>query len=355
MDTQPSQPAKRGARREPQAPSRNIISVSRRTDIPAFYLDWFLNRLQASFVEYFHPFLHQRLSVSLRPENVSAFVFWSKNFGPLLPHLPTLSKQGFHFYCHFTVTGLPSYLEPNVPPAEETIRQSKAIASLFSPHHLQWRFDPIFLSQEITPEATLHRFSSLAQALEGSTHRCYTSFAIPYPKVLYRLKQANTSLQEPNLEQKQEIMVAMAQIASQHGIQLYSCCEDALVTPALSPTTRSEECAVSSAHNAPPTTHYPAPSTHIPTHSHTYSPVLKARCVDPEILASIGASPPSDLRPAPTREQCGCFKSFDIGAYDTCPHLCLYCYANTSPHKVHRNLSHHNPSHPSLVTADTRR
>ena len=335
---------------------RNIISVSRRTDIPAFYTPWFLNRLRAGFAEYLHPFTKQCLSVSLRPENVSAFVFWSKNFAPLLPHLPDISRQ-YHFYCHFTITGLPTALEPRVPPTEEALRQAKHIASSFSPDHLQWRFDPIVLTTDITPEATLDRFSTLARSMAGSTTRCYTSFVDPYPKVLQRLKEADISLLDPPLEQQREIVGKMAEIASQHGISLYSCCEDALVTnPALCVgaepvsahdeilTLPAEHCAVSSAPNSPPEAQVPSRK----------SQLARGHCIDPAILSTIGAPPPSDLRPAPTREQCGCFKSYDIGAYDTCPHLCLYCYANSSPAKVEHNRPRHNPDYPSLLTADKR-
>jgi hypothetical protein len=329
---------------------RKIISVSRRTDIPAFYTDWLLNRLQDGFAEYAHPFTGQRFTLSLRPENVSGLVFWSKNFAPLLPHLPIIASQ-YHFYCHLTITGLPKRIEPNVPPPEETLHQAQTIASLFSPHHLQWRFDPLFLDNEVTAEDTIRRFSTLAQALEGSTHRCYTSFVSPYSKVLSRLKQANSTLHQPPLGQKQEIMSKMAEIAAQHGIGLYSCCGDDLVTKTGSwPATCDLRGAISQASSPKPQ-------------------VSKAHCVDPEILAAIGAPlpsldrlpsttlgvngtvskvEPSDLRLAPTRKQCGCFKSFDIGAYNTCPHLCLYCYANSNPTRVRQNRSRHNPSRPAL-------
>jgi hypothetical protein len=315
---------------------RRVISVSRRTDIPAFYTPWFLNRLRAGFAEYLHPFTKQCLTVSLRPEDVSCLVFWSKNFAPLLPHLPDISRQ-YHFYCHFTITGLPTALEPRVPPTEEALRQAKSIASLFSPDHLQWRFDPIVLTRDVTPEATLDRFSTLARSMVGSTTRCYTSFVDPYPKVLQRLKEAGISLLDPPLEQQREIVGKMAQIASQHGISLYSCCEDALATQTPSPP-QGSRLKAQGLGNPPlrPSALSPKPA------------VAFGHCIDPAILAAIGAPLPSDLRPAPTREQCGCFKSYDIGAYDTCPHLCLYCYANANPQAVHRNHAAHDPDHPNL-------
>jgi len=368
----------------------NIISVSRRTDVPAFYTDWFLNRLDAGFAEYLHPFTHQRFRLSLRPENVSAFVLWSKNFSPLLPHLPGLADQGYHFYCHLTINDLPPFLEPNVPSSEETIRQAKAIASNFTPHHLQWRFDPIILTNGIDTQATLQRFSRLAAALEGSTRRCYTSFVDPYSKVIRNLHQAGITLIEPTLEEKRELVARMAEIAANHGIQIYTCCEDVLLSSPAAVIARSAATRQSPARGGIPsfpedvaqgpsgqavgrvwTDFSPAQSQAdlkvcATSHSRganaplkTQDPglrtaALKGRCIDPEILSAIGAPFPTDLRPAPTRPGCGCFKSFDIGAYDTCLHSCLYCYANSNPTKVNQNHSRHNPSYPSLITADTR-
>ncbi len=280
-----------------------IISASRRTDIPAFYMPWFMNRLRAGHVRYRNPFGGQPFSVSLKPDDVHSIVFWSKFYGPLLRHLDEVAGRGYRFYFHYTITGAPRLLEPHVPDWERAASVFRELASRTSPRHVQWRFDPIVFTGDLGVDYYVGRFREIASALAGATRRCYFSFAVFYGKVERQFRQAGIPYHEPDPEQKRRLVAAMAEIADEHGITLYSCCEDALVGGG----------------------------------------VQKAHCVDGDLLLELFPDRPMSSEPRPTRKQCGCTASRDIGAYDTCPYGCVYCYANQGTHAALRRFRVHDP------------
>ncbi|MBI4775415.1 MAG: DUF1848 domain-containing protein [Deltaproteobacteria bacterium] len=269
-----------------------IVSVSRRTDIPAFYGKWFMNRVQAGFVLVENPFSGKLYAVSLRPDDVAGFVFWSKNFKPFLPVLPVLKDRGYGFYFHYTITGLPRLFEPSVPPAEETLESFSALADRTSSEHVFWRYDPIVVSDVSDRIYHIERFQTLARALEGKTRRCYVSFPTLYAKVRRRfdalLQKENIRVVDPSPEAKRELIGTLAEIATNSGITLYSCCDENLVG----------------------------------------GNVRKARCVDSDTMNRLFPNRAADAKRNPSRKGCGCSDSKDIGAYDSCPHGCIYCYAN---------------------------
>jgi len=124
---------------------KRIISVSRRTDIPAFYGDWFMNRLKEGFAGVVNPFGGQKYIVSLKPEDVRCFVFWSKNFTPFFENLKVIESLGYKFYFNYTVTGLPNIFERNLD-KESAVETLKQLSRIYSPRHINWRFDPIIIS-----------------------------------------------------------------------------------------------------------------------------------------------------------------------------------------------------------------
>ena len=286
----------------------NIVSISRRTDIPAFYSKWFMNRVRIGHLTVFHPYTKKEISVSLVPENVAAFVFWSKNYAPLLLHFDELIRRGYHFYCHFTITGLPKSIETNVIPTNMAIAQFKEIAQRLSPEHVQWRFDPIVITEATGLNFHRETFEHIASALAGSTYRCYTSFMNPYGKALKNFKQAGISVDNLPDEQKALFAASLGEEAEKHGMTLYACSNNLLVG----------------------------------------GKVQKASCIDAKILQKITPHP-IPIKIAPTRPQCACIKSIDIGAYDTCPHGCLYCYANTNKSVALKRYEHHCPDSESLL------
>jgi hypothetical protein len=291
----------------------NIISVSRRTDIPAFYSAWFIGRVREGYAAYRNPFGGQEHRVSLLPENVHSIVFWSKDYSPLIPHLRTLDSSGYHFCFHFTITGLPPVLEENVPSQRETVEQFNKLADEYGPRRIFWRYDPILLSDLTGLDHHLSAFEGLAGELRGRTERCYISFIQYYSKVK-RNTAALTNRRgikcfDPDPEEKFALVSRLAKIAESNDMELLSCCGDHLVE----------------------------------------GKVGKGSCIDGALLKELFPDKPFDFRPNPTRPQCACTDSRDIGAYDMCPHGCVYCYANANKDAAKRKHAEHLPHSETLV------
>ncbi|MBN2055980.1 DUF1848 domain-containing protein [bacterium] len=289
-----------------------VISASRRTDLPAWYGRWFRQRLEEGFARYTNPFSGTEYQVSLTRESVIAFLFWSKDFAPFMSELEHLEELGYPFYCHFTITGLPVVMEPAAPPWSDAVECFAHCANRFGPHRMCWRFDPIVLTSDISSEDTVRRFAGLAERLAGYTESCHISFVDAYRKVKSRL--AALSVIDPPGPEMSELAERLAEIASGRGMQVYACCEPSLVS----------------------------------------SRIAASHCLDLDLLRRITGNPLLSLPRRPTREGCGCFASRDIGAYDTCPSGCAYCYANTDMEKARRHLRSHQPDAPNLLGTATR-
>jgi len=289
-----------------------VISASRRTDIPAHYTEWLLYRLKAGRCTYFHAMAHRWMEADLRPEAVRAIVLWSKNLRPLLPHLDRIACD-YPFACHLTITGLPASLEPASPPWREAVAQAREVSERFSVHHVIWRFDPIVLTPENTWERTLETFGRLAGELEGVVGRCLFSFMQVYGKVERRLRDAGIAYEDPPQERRREMALALQAVAAQHGLAHASCCVEGLGDVG----------------------------------------IARGRCIDPEVLERVGMRHGPALRPAPSREGCGCYQSTDIGMFDTCPSGCVFCYANTGREGARRAFEAHDPMCESLKARGT--
>lgn len=210
-----------------------IISASRRTDIPAFYGEWFVKRIEDGFVGFQNPMNPgQRSLISLKPQDVVAFVFWSKNYAPFLK---AIAQQGFRFSFNFTITGLPSAMEPGVPPLDAVVATAREMSKEFSPASINWRYDPIVLSDVTDLTFHLKTFSHIAAALEGAVQRCVFSFVIQTYKKVERAfsafsREFNVRFDLPTLEERREIAGKLAEVARKHGIAMLSCCESALAS-----------------------------------------------------------------------------------------------------------------------------
>jgi DNA repair photolyase len=268
-----------------------------------------MNRLQAGFARYANPFSGKIYTVSLQPEDVHSIVFWSKHYKPLLPYLDELQDQGYHFYFHYTITGTPRVLEPHVPDWQQSVFVFHELAERTSPRHVQWRFDPILFTDGLEKDFYIERFRDIATALAGATQRCYFSFAVLYDKVKRRLQKTSIHYYDPSLEEKLSLVEAMANIADQCGITLYACCQDVLVE----------------------------------------GYAQKAHCVDGDLLARLFPGRPRVSQRRPTRKQCGCVASRDIGIYDSCPYGCVYCYANQKREVALARFQGHDPTGEMLV------
>lgn len=297
------------------APVPQIISASRRTDIPAFYMPWFMQRVRAGVARCLHPFNGQVLEISLRPEHVHSIVFWTKNGRPLLEHTAELDELGYPFCCHFTITGIPPHLEPRVPAWEDAADSFQQLSKRMGAERVWWRFDPILLTPELDAAFYADRFRALAAALEGHTTRCFFSFADLYGKVQRRLARESLAVTEPSLADKKSLAQELARIAAARGMALFSCCNDGVVGAA----------------------------------------VGKARCIDAALLSGLFPGRALNSHARPTRKQCGCSASRDIGMYDTCPHLCIYCYANQNESRVRRRHQQHDANADMLIPPGARR
>ncbi len=285
-----------------------VISASRRTDIPAFYSDWFLNRLAEGFCDVLHPYTKKWFRVSLMPEDAAAIVFWSKNYAPLLPKLNIVERTTRNLYFHFTITGNTD-LELRTPDYRDAAKDYLHIAKRYSPEHILWRFDPICITDRLSYERHEERFAKIAELLRGHATSCIISFAHPYRKMIRNIEKYTSHTPVPVANEEQRAYAGrLAERAEQYGIRLLACCNDHLVSDAIG----------------------------------------KARCIDGQKLSLLFGAP-LDTRPAASRKECGCTKSIDIGAYDTCGHGCVYCYANTDQEKASQAPARTDPTSPSLA------
>lgn len=284
---------------------KRIISVSRRTDIPAFYGDWFMRRLKEGFAGVVHPFGGSRYIVPLKPEDVICFVFWSKNFAPFVENLKTIDSLGYKFYFNYTLTSLPEVFENDVdkPAAMGALKE---LSRTYSTRHINWRFDPIIISSITDRDFYVKTFTELASELEGYVERCYISFVTNYSKVKRNFEElertTGVKIVDCDEEFKIDLANELAAIAGRHGIRMYSCCGDYL--------TRSGE-------------------------------IEKAHCIDGGIIERLFYPNGLNYRVKPTRQECGCTESSDIGTYDTCLHGCVYCYANMHKQKARKAYAKH--------------
>jgi hypothetical protein len=240
--------------------------------------------------------------VSLKPSDVAAIVFWSKNYAPLLSKLEDVEETTENLFFHFTITGNRE-LEPGVPDPSDTIRDYVFLSRRYSTGQIIWRFDPLCITKNLSYEIHEERFAHCAEKLRGIATRCIISFAYPYKKVLVNMeKQGDLRLMGLSQEQKKEYARRLAARAAPYGIRLFACCNDYLISET----------------------------------------VGKAACIDGRYLAGLFEGH-FDTRPAVTRKECACTKSVDIGAYDTCAHGCLYCYASSDQGRVRAALQKHDP------------
>ena len=286
-----------------------LVSASRRTDIPAFYSDWFMERIRRGSASWMNPYSGAVATVSLQPSETAAIVFWTRNFAPMLKHLPELAARGHRFLVHFTLTALPRRYETHVPSPRAAIGQMRALAARIGPERVCWRYDPILVTEACDGRFHLDNFRRLAASLEGATRRCTVSFAQIYGKLRRNFQRQGVPLPAVEPGERRELAGELAAIAGARGMTLAACCNDDLVG----------------------------------------GRVQKARCIDREAIRTIWPDLRLDAAAAPTREQCGCSRSFDIGAYDSCPHGCLYCYATKDRETAAARRRRHDPAASMLI------
>jgi hypothetical protein len=287
-----------------------ILSVSRRTDIPAFYTPWFLGRLRAGFCTYPNPLFPSKIHrVSLRSEEVLGIAFWTRHVAPLLPHLAALDRAGYHYYFHYSVTGYPRDLEPRSPPWEVAVRHVCALARHVGAARVIWRYDPLILNHAVTPAWHLERFRQLADRLAPVTRQVVVSVVDPYAQTRRRLGGPDAGVTyEPAAYV--ELLCRLAQEAAARNLRMYSCAETLPAATGITP----------------------------------------GRCVDAGLLHELrGSTPPARLRRHGQRAGCLCHESVDIGANNACPFACQFCYATRDPQQAREAFRRHDPAWSALT------
>jgi len=284
-----------------------IVSASYRTDIPAFYGDWFRRRLAAGHVEVRNPYGGPATRVRLDPEAASGFVFWTRNAGPFLPVLDSLARAGRPFMVQFTVTAYPRVLEPKVPAPEPALAQIRELAARFGPGVVVWRYDPVLFSAATDARCHRETFQRLADGVAGAVDEVVMSAATIYAKTRRNLDRAaagtDLAWRDPEAVEKQTLLAELAALAARRGIAASLCAQPELTVAGTRP----------------------------------------AACVDVARLSAI-AGRPLEARQKGNRPGCRCAESRDIGAYDTCPHGCVYCYAVTKRETAQRAFRRHDPA-----------
>ena len=263
-----------------------ILSVSRRTDIPTFYADWFYNRIKEGFVCVRNPMnIHQVSSISLSPSVVDCIVFWTKNPAPMLPRLDEI--KDYDYYFQYTLNAYGNDAEPGVPPLEERIQTFITLSERIGKERVIWRYDPIILTDTYNVQFHIEQFTRIAERLSGHTEKCVFSFVDVYAtknqKNLMQLRQRAFSDDDMNT-----LLEGMTAAAKKYNLTLATCAE------------KVDLARYGIEHNS---------------------------CIDGKLIERIIGCP---LKTSPDgqREFCQCVKCDDIGSYDTCTHYCTYCYAN---------------------------
>lgn len=302
--------------------SAAIISASRRTDIPAFYSEWFMNRIRAGVVAVPNPMNRKQVSwISLGPSDVDAIVFWTRDARPLLPYLDELQGRGFRFYFQYTLTDYPPELEPRSRTWQETVKTMHQLANRLDRRQVIWRYDPVIFTPALDEAYHLATLDRLAEALEGTSERLVISFVDLYRKTRRNLQRAANISPDPSSDAVaqgapthmtlQEFASQVAEIGQSHGFQVQSCAEAVDLSA---------------------------------------SGVAPGRCIDSALLEELFARPFDPTKDKHQREACGCVTSRDIGMYDSCPHGCVYCYANSSSTQAMKNRRRlHDPTSPCLL------
>lgn len=285
-----------------------FLSVSRRTDIPAFYSEWFFNRLRAGFLYVRNPMNFKQVSkISLSSDIIDCIVFWTKDPSQMISKLDLLDKQKYRYYFQITINDYGKEIEKNTPNLKNAIKSFKKLSDKIGPLRTIWRYDPVVLSKDLTIDYHVKKFSGIAKELEGYTKRCVISFLDIYSKTEKRL--LNLKLKEISEQDMELIAVKFSEIAEKYGLEIVTCSEKIDLEK--------------------------------------YG-IKHGKCIDDELFSKIFKLSVDVKKDNTQRQECGCVKSVDIGAYNTCGHGCLYCYANFNEGLKNKKSNIHDPMSPFL-------
>lgn len=286
-----------------------ILSASRRTDIPHYYSEWFYNRIREGFVLVRNPRNPHRISkLRLSPDVVDCIVFWTKDPERMLPRLDELG--GYDSYFQFTLTPYGKEIEPGMAEKRRIVETFRALSGRIGKERVVWRYDPVLLYGGYTVERHKETFAELTRALSGCTDTCVVSFLDFYRST--RTNFARMGLRPAERADMESLAASFSRTARSFGMRLEACAESADLSR---------------------------------------FGIGRASCVDKGRIERITGCGLDVKKDKNQRALCGCVESVDIGAYNTCPAMCRYCYANYSSGAVGGNVSRHDPASPLLTGA----
>ena len=282
-----------------------IINTGCRTDIPAFYAKWLMNRIREGYVLVRNPYNpNQVTKYNLSPEVVDCLAFCTKNPEPMLTYLDELDM--YKQYWFVTITPYGKDIEPNVPEKQKVIESFKKLSNHIGVDSIGWRYDPIFIGNGFDVSKHIECFENISRELKGYTHNCTISFLDLYEKV----KRNAPDIKPPTKEEQIEIAKAFARIGKENDMVIHACCE----------------------------------KTYLSQYGLQCNGCMSQEIVEKAINNTLQPPKRKNLR-----QECNCLMGNDIGAYNTCGHLCKYCYANTNKQFVVENIKKHDDNSPFLI------
>lgn len=267
-----------------------ILSISRRTDIPAFYSEWFYKRVEEGYLITQNPMnSKQRRRIEFN-DQIDCLVFWTKNPEPMIERLNEIER--FNYYFHFTLNAYGTDIEPNLPSLDNRLNTYVSLAKLIGNERVIWRYDPILLNDQYDTQFHIENFTKIAKALSPYLSKCVISFIDTYPVNKKKLEQQK--IHTPNADEVGKILNAFTSIAYEYDFLIETCAEQSSL----------EDYGI--------------------CHGH---------CIDKKLIESVFDVTLCEKKDYHQRENCGCVQSIDIGAYSTCLNHCIYCYAQHKQNK----------------------
>ncbi|MBQ7567651.1 DUF1848 domain-containing protein [bacterium] len=283
-----------------------ILNTGARTDTVQYFTPWLLKRFAEGYVLTRNPlFPHKVTCYELTPDTIDCVVFCSKNYKPILPRLHEITER-FNTFFHYTITAYGRDMEPGVPSIAESIATLKELEKQVGAQRICWRYDPVLLNDKYTMQTHRETFASMAAQLAGHVNRCIFSFVEIYRKVEVNMPE----LLPLSTAQREDIAAMLGEIAQRHGLYIQTCGTNG---------------------------------------DYRRYGVHASGCMTLDMLGEANGLRFRSLKHKGSRQGCHCIETHDIGAYDTCPNGCRYCYANRNPRKAAANYKLHDPDSPLML------
>lgn len=291
-----------------------IISASRKTDIPAFYSEWFMNQIRSGEALRKNPYNDQIYKTSLKPEDITCIVFWTRNATQILKkgYLSELDDLGIPYYFQYTITGYNKSFEKKTPHPLKAIEQVNELADKIGGNKIIWRFDPIILTDHNTVPELIRLHEKIASLIDSNIQENVISFLDDYKKTAKNMAKAGVQFYDILSKETEldELLKGIQNNASKYNLNVSTCAEN--------------------------------------INLEKYN-IRKGKCIDSDFIFNQLGLNVSKAKDQGQRKECGCIKSVDIGLYNTCVHGCEYCYATEEKDAALRNFKNHDPMNKFII------